>query len=81
MPCGPVILITALVCTGVQPVPVWGNGNISPQQYVLEKCRSNDIVFLGTTHRQPAILAMIADLLPDLSRAGVTHLGLEIGSD
>jgi len=76
-----VILIAALVGTGAHPVLVWGDGNVIPQDYVLEKCRSNDIVFLGTTHRQSAILAMIADLLPNLTRAGVTHLGLEIGSD
>lgn len=39
------------------------------------------MVFLGTTHRQPAILALLAELLPRLAQAGVTHLALEIGAD
>jgi hypothetical protein len=36
---------------------------------------------LGTTHRQPPILALMAQLLPRLTQAGVTHLALEIGSN
>ena len=75
------ILFLSLICTGPYLIPVWANGNISPQHYVLEKSRSHDVVFLGTTHRQPAILDLISNLLPLLTRAGVTHLGLEIGSD
>ncbi len=53
----------------------------SAQAYILDKLHTHDIVFLGTTHKQPAILACIADLLPLLHAAGVTHLGLEIGAD
>lgn len=49
--------------------------------YVIEKLRGNDIVFMGTTHRQPAILGLMGRLAPLLSEAGVTHLALEISSD
>jgi hypothetical protein len=49
--------------------------------YVLENLGSHDIVFMGTTHKQPAILTLIADLLPDLPNHGVTHIAVEIGSD
>ena len=43
--------------------------------YVLEKLRNHDIVFMGTTHRQPLILALLAELLPHLHVKGWT-LGL-----
>ena len=52
-----------------------------PQSYVIEKLKSHDIVFLGTTHMKEAILKFIADLIPRLHEAGTTHLGLEIFSD
>ena len=52
-----------------------------PQSYVLEKLRSHDIVFLGTTHRRQPILKFLSDLIPCLHEAEVTHLGMEICSD
>lgn len=51
------------------------------QTYVLEKLAHNDIVFMGTTHKQAAILDFLADLLPRLHTAGVTHIAVEIASD
>ena len=39
------------------------------------------MVFMGTTHKQPAILNFMAGLVPCLHGAGVTHLALEISSD
>ena len=30
------------------------------QEYVISKLQDHDIVFLGTTHRQPPILALMA---------------------
>jgi hypothetical protein len=51
------------------------------RHYILDKLKDHRVVFLGTTHKQPAILGMIAGLLPHLDSIGVTHLGLEIGSD
>jgi len=52
-----------------------------PQLYVLEKLRTHDIVFLGTTHRRQPILKLLLDLVPHLHEEEVTHLGLEICSD
>ena len=48
------------------------------QTYVMEKLSGHDIVFMGTTHRQPSILGLMAGLAPQLQKAGVTHLALEI---
>jgi hypothetical protein len=52
-----------------------------PRPYVLEKLKSSDIVFLGMTHKRPALLDFVRDLVPHLHEVGVTHLGLEIPSD
>ncbi len=49
--------------------------------YIQEKSAAHDLVFMGTTHKQPAILDFIADLLPKLHTMGVTHLALEVASD
>lgn len=51
------------------------------QVYILNKLTDNDIVFAGTVHRQPAILKLMADLIPELHPNGITHLALEIPSD
>jgi len=53
----------------------------NPQSYILTKFQSQDIVFLGTRHKQPPILQFISDLIPKLHHTGVTHIGLEIASD
>jgi hypothetical protein len=55
--------------------------NADIQAYVLGKFSTNDIVLMGTTHKQPAILNFMAGLVPRLRIAGVTHLALEITSD
>ena len=52
-----------------------------PIPFVLEKTAQNDVVMLGTTHQQAKILNFLSDLVPHLSRSGVTHIGLEIESD
>ena len=52
-----------------------------PQPYVFEKLKSHDIVFLGTTHKEEAILKFVGGLIPHLHETGTTHLGLEICSD
>lgn len=51
------------------------------QSYIDEKLDHHDIVFVGTIHRQPAILNQMADLIAHLPETGVTHLALEITSD
>jgi len=55
--------------------------NTNPQAFILEKFENHDIVFLGTTHKKPAILKFLLKLIPALHDAGVTHIGLEITSN
>ena len=52
-----------------------------PADYLHSKLQQNDIIFLGTTHKKPAILEFIAELIPSLKGLGVSHIGLEIPSD
>jgi uncharacterized iron-regulated protein len=52
-----------------------------PAEYIQTKLQQNDIVFLGTRHKLPEILAFIAELIPKLKEQGVTHIGVEIPSD
>jgi hypothetical protein len=68
-------LLTSLPCRG-QAHP-----NPDIQAYVLQKLSDHDIVFIGTTHRKPPILDLMAELIPQLHSVGVTHLALEIASD
>jgi hypothetical protein len=52
-----------------------------PIEYIHAKLRQNDVLFLGTTHKEPKILGFIAELIPSLKKLGVSHIGLEITSD
>ena len=58
-----------------------GDNLFPPADYIHSKLQQNDIVFLGTTHKKPAILNFIAELIPTLEKYGVSHVGLEIPSD
>jgi hypothetical protein len=71
----PILVIPKVGCAGRFKIQK------DPQSYVLEKLKSHDIVFLGTTHRRQPILKFLSDLIPHLHESGVTHLGLEICSD
>ena len=50
--------------------------NHTPQSYVLNKLKTHDIVFLGTRHKQPAILNFISELITALHDSGITRTGL-----
>jgi uncharacterized iron-regulated protein len=52
-----------------------------PAEYIQSRLQQNDIVFLGTKHKQPEILRFVAELIPTLRKQGVSHIGLEIPSD
>jgi hypothetical protein len=52
-----------------------------PQSYVLNKFKTNDIVFLGTRHKRPPILNFISEIITVLHDSRVTYIGLEIESD
>lgn len=75
--------MTALACVGIVSgtPPAWAGTTYEPTVFVLDKLARNDLVFLGTTHRQPVILDFLMELVPLLQAAGVTHLALEITSD
>jgi hypothetical protein len=64
------------------PVAAHGPSAQAPAQtYVLEKLSRHDVLFMGTTHQQPAIPAFMTALLPHLHAVDVTHLALEIAAD
>ena len=75
--------MTALALTGMLcgTLPAWAQTTRDPRAFVLDKLDHNNLVFLGTTHRRPAILAFLRELVPSLCAHGVTHLALEITSD
>jgi len=81
--CRHLLLLLIVPVFVIPKVGCAGRFNIrkDPQSYVLEKLRTHDIVFLGTTHRRQPILKLLLDLVPRLHEAEVTHLGLEICSD
>jgi len=58
-----------------------GDNLFPPSDYIHSKLHQNDIVILGTTHKEPESLSFIADLIPSLKGRGVSHIGLEIPSD
>ena len=58
-----------------------GDNLFPPADYIHSKLQQNDIVILGTTHKEPESLSFIADLIPSLKGRGVSHIGLEIPSD
>lgn len=68
-------LVTVMPCSGHEHF----TGDV--QSYILSKLDAHDIVLMGTTHRQPAILELAARLAPLFTKMGVTHLALEIASD
>ncbi|MBI5897432.1 MAG: hypothetical protein HZB24_15950 [Desulfobacterales bacterium] len=79
------ILILSVMLFMDDPRPVAAQGpyedSAAAQAYVLAKLRDHDIVFMGTTHKQPEIPAFMAALLPHLHGVGATHLVLEIAAD
>jgi hypothetical protein len=77
-----IFILTIILIPDFLPVLQASDYNLQdPQAYILRKLKQNDISFLGTRHKQASILTFIQDLIPKLSKAGVTHIGLEIESD
>lgn len=74
------IILFCLICTSI----VSGSDykvNTDAQSYIIKNLKTHNIVFLGTTHKKPAILKFLLKLIPTLHDAGVTHIGLEITSN
>lgn len=51
----------------------------SPEDYVVEKFKDYDIVFIGEMHRVKHDLELIHNLIPRLYQAGIYNLGIEFG--
>jgi len=68
-----ILLITPL--TSKLPPPV------DPIPFILDKAKKNDVILFGTTHKQDEILDFLANLIPELTSSGITHIGLEIAVD
>jgi hypothetical protein len=51
----------------------------SPEDYVIEKFKDYDIVFIGESHRVKHNLELIYDLIPLLYQVGIYNLGIEFG--
>jgi hypothetical protein len=49
----------------------------TPEEYVVEKFRDHDIVFVGEMHRIKHDPVLIQNLIPRLYKAGVRNLGIE----
>ena len=73
--------IFAIICIFTLLVASFPSATNEPVSFLLDKVSSHDVVMLGTKHQCPPILHFIAQTLPALSNAGVTHVGLEIPSD
>ena len=50
-----------------------------PEDYVLNKFKKYDIVFIGEHHFIKHAVEFIQDLIPLLYKIGITHLGIEFG--
>ncbi len=51
----------------------------SPEDYVIEKSKDYDILFIGESHRVKHNLELIHNLIPRLYQAGIYNLGIEFG--
>ncbi len=74
------IITFYLMCTSIVN-SVEYKVNTNAQSYIIKKLKTHHIVFLGTTHKKPAILKFMSELIPALHDTGVTHIGLEIASN
>jgi Tol biopolymer transport system component len=52
---------------------------ISPEDYVIEKFKTYDYVFIGEYHRIKHDVELIHSLIPRLYKAGIYNLGIEFG--
>jgi hypothetical protein len=76
-----ILLLVVIFPTVQKALTTDYNLHRNPKLYVLNKLKTHDIVFLGTRHKQPAILNFISELITALQDSSVTHIGLEITSD
>lgn len=65
----------------IAPLPSRPDSPVEPIPFVLDKAGENDVILFGTTHKQDEILDLLAELIPQLTSVGITHVGLEIAAD
>ena len=53
---------------------------MSPEEYVVEKFKTYDFVFLGEMHRVNHDVELVHNLIPLLYKAGIYNLGIEFGA-
>ena len=56
------------------------NEALSPDEYIIEKFRTNDVVLLGEHHLIKQNLLFVQDLIPKLYKHGIRNLGMEFGA-
>lgn len=54
--------------------------SLAPEEYIVEKFRTNDVVFLGEHHLVKQNLLFVQGLVPKLYAAGVYTIGMEFGA-
>ena len=57
-------IMACMILTPLAPMTAGAQGGMAAPEYVLSKLRAHDMVFMGTTHRQPSILGLLAEVLP-----------------
>ncbi|WP_348813250.1 hypothetical protein [Flavobacterium maritimum] len=56
------------------------NNKMSPQEYIVSKFVTKDIVLLSEEHRVKENLELVKSLIPDLYKKGVYTIGMEFGA-
>ena len=56
------------------------NEALSPDEYIIEKFHTNDVVLLGEHHLIKQNLLFVQDLIPKLYKHGIRNLGMEFGA-
>src|SRR5580765_8055208 len=51
-----------------------------PDQYVIDKSKTYDIILLGESHALKNNLDFVMQLIPELYKAGIYNLGMEFGA-
>ncbi|MFH1119906.1 MAG: ChaN family lipoprotein [Bacteroidota bacterium] len=54
--------------------------SISPENYVIDKFRNHDVVFLGEHHVVKENLLFVQSLVPELYENGIYNIGMEFGA-
>jgi hypothetical protein len=76
-----IVLLIIFLSKGINVSATDSSINHNPKSYVHTKFKTQNIVLLGTRHKQTPILNFIPDLITALQNSGVSYIGLEIEPD